>query len=219
MRRLDYTLGAAGNLILHLHRDRFDRGMVATFGDSFRLEQPLTASVRAVRAALWRIHCQAGDESTRLYDSIEDAITELWHYGLRTRPWLLVVITAGRDNRSSKYRRNPRAIGRYIARRFNDEPSNYLFLIAVGESQRIDRRTLARVSDDGDFPAIAVGTFSLLETVLLEMALDISARLAGERIDCCRLSWDEVARMREHTQAPLDYALLIDRSGSMAEEG
>ncbi len=217
MRRLDYAVEAAQTFVLHFHREGFDRGMVATFGNSFRIVQGLTPSESALRSALESIACSPGDERTRLYDSIEDVITELWRYGLRTRPWLLIILTDGQDNVSSKYRRNPLGIGRYIAQRYNDDPSNFVFLIAVDGDGRVDRRALARVSDKGSFPAVAVSSFALLETVLLEIALDMSARLAGEPLDCACMSWREVARLRDDTEAPTDYAFLIDCSGSMIE--
>ncbi len=219
MKKIEYAVGAAGVFIYHLHQENFDRGMIATFGNSFRIEQSFTSTESYLHSALARVNNSIRDERTRLYDSIEDVINEFWRSGQRNRPWLLTIITDGQDNESYKYRNNPASIGRYVAQRFNHEPSNFPFLIGVGEGQQIDKRALASIGDNGGFPAITIAAFPLLELVFLQIALNVSTQLVGRRIEVGNLSWEEVAQIRRLSRTPIDYAFLIDRSGSMTESG
>lgn len=219
MKKIEYAVGAAGLFIHHLHQENFDRGLIATFGNSFRIEQSFTSREAHLHATLGRIRNSIRDETTRLYDSIEDIIGEFWRNGQRNRPWLLTIITDGQDNQSYKYKNNPGGIGRTIAQRFNHEPSNFPFLIGVGEGQQIDKRALGTIGDLGGFPAVTIAAFPLLEFVFLQIALNVSTTLVGRRIEVGNLSWEQVAQIRQLSRTPIDYAFLIDRSGSMSESG
>lgn len=219
MKKIEYAVGAAGLFIQHLHREDFDRGMIASFGNGFRVEQGFTTSEYQLHNSLARVKRSVTNEGTWLYDSIEDVIQEFWRSGRRNRPWLLTVITDGYDNTSSRYRNNPAAIGRFVASKFNHEPSNFIFVIGVGEGKQIDRNALATMGNYGEFLAITIGAFPLLERVFLEIAVKVSTQLAGYQVNIGNLSWGEVARVREVTQVAFDYAFLIDRSGSMTEQG
>jgi uncharacterized protein (DUF58 family) len=102
--KIEYAVAAAGIFIAHLHREGFDRGMVATFGSTFRVEQNFTSSEAHLHSALARLdpsRIKQENEGTRLYDSIEDVISQFWSYGDRNRPWLLTIITDGKDYYSS----------------------------------------------------------------------------------------------------------------------
>ncbi len=219
MKKIEYAVGAAGLFIQHLHREGFDRGMIASFGNGFRVEQDFTASERQLHYSLNRVGRSVTNEGTWLYDSIEDVIKEFWRTGRKNRPWLLTVITDGCDYTSSRYRNNPAGIGRYVASKFNHEPSNFIFVIGVGEGRQIDKNALATMGNYGNFLAITIEAFPLLEMVFLEIAVEVSTRIAGYQVSAGNLTWGEVARIREVTQVAFDYAFLIDRSGSMNENG
>lgn len=219
MKKIEYAIGAAGVFIYHLHQENFDRGLIASFGNTFRIEQGFTSTESYLHASLARLSNSIRDERTRLYDSIEDIITEFWRNGRRDRPWLLTIITDGQDNESYKYKNNPAAIGRYIAQKFNHEPSNFPFLIGVGEGSQIDKKALAAIGDNGGFPAVTIAAFPLLELVFLQIAINVSTQLVGRRIEVGNMSWEEVAQIRRLSRTPIDYAFLIDRSGSMTESG
>lgn len=218
MKKIEYAIGAAGVFIQHLHREGFDRGMIATFGDGFRIARNFTGHEADLHTTLRTVAREARDNHTRLYDSIADAIMAFWEYGKRDRPWLLIVITDGQDNISRKYP-NPVSIGQFIGQRFEFEPSNFTFVIGVGEGNQIDRNALGRMGDAGGFPAVTIGAFPLLERVFLEIAIEISAQIEGRHIAAGNLSWDEVARIYRVSQTPIDYAFLIDCSASMNEQG
>lgn len=219
MKKIEYAVVAAGLFIKHLHRENFDRGMIATFGNGFRVEQPFTSTEAQLHSALSRVARSVTDEQTRLYDSIADTIAQFWSRGLRDRPWLLTVITDGKDNASSRFYRNPSGIGQHVLSQINMEPSNFIFVIGVGEGNQIDIKALGELGDAGRFPAIAIDAFPLLEMYFLEIALEVSTQVVGRRINAGTLSWDEVAAIHRVSQTPLDYAFLIDRSGSMSEPG
>lgn len=219
MKKIEYAVGAAGLFSHHLHREGFDRGMIATFGNGFRVEQGFTSYEGNIHSSLNRVSRSITNERTRLYDSIEDVVMEFWRTGQRDRPWLLTVITDGQDNESRKYQNNPASIGRFVATRFNHESSNYIFVIGVGEGRMIDKNALATLGDYGNFLAITIGAFPLLEMVFLEIAVKVSTQLSGIRVTSGNMTWAEVSRIRQVSQVPFDYAFLIDRSGSMGEPG
>jgi hypothetical protein len=223
--KIEYALGAARLFIHHLHREGFDRGMIASFGNDYRVEHGFTSTESYLHAALTNSRLSPNEikrknEGTRLYDSIEDVINEFWRNGKRDRPWLLTVITDGKDYYDyGKYKNNPYGIGRFIAIQFNHEPSNFIFVIGVGEGDEIDKNALSTMADSGNFLAVNIGAFSLLEAVFLKIAINVSSELVGRRIEVGNLSWQEVSHLRQISQTALDYAFLIDRSGSMSGLG
>ncbi|HOG48843.1 MAG TPA: hypothetical protein PLJ35_06885 [Anaerolineae bacterium] len=219
MKKIDYAVGAAGVFVCHLHQERLDRGMIATFGNSFRVEQSFTTTESSLHSALARTRSSIRDERTRLYDSIEDVIAEFWRTGRRDCPWPLTIITDGQDNESYKYRNNPTAIGRFVGQRFNHEPSNFPFLIGVGEGQQIDKGALGAIGDAGGFPAATISAFPLLEVAFLQIAISVTTQLAGRSISAGNVSWEQVTTIRRLSRTAIDYAFLIDRSGSMSEAG
>ena len=219
MRKIEYAVGAAGLFIKHMHIENVDRGMIATFGNAFRVEQGFTGREIELHHTLAYVSRSVTDEQTRLYDSIEDVINQFWHTGDRGRPWLLVVITDGQDNISRRYWDNPRGIGNFIGQRFNHEPSNFIFVIGVGEGEQIGRAALGKMGDSGQFTAMTIAAFPLLELVFLELAFRISETTVGQVVTSGNRSWGEVARLRQISHIPFDYAFLIDRSGSMSEQG
>lgn len=220
MKKIEYACAAAGIFIKHLHTENFDRGMIATFGNSFQVVQNFTSTENYLHSALRTTARSVSDEGTRLYDSIEDGINTFWQYGDRRRPWILVVVTDGKDYyNSGKYHNNPAGIGRYIAQRFNHEPSNFMFLLGVGKQKDIDIDALATIGAHGGILAVPVEAFPLLEAAFLAIAVSITTDIVGQRITNGNVTWEQVAQLRRVSQRPLDYAFLIDRSGSMSERG
>lgn len=218
MKKIEYAIGAAGVFIKHLHREGFDRGMIATFGDGFRIAQNFTGRETDLHATLRSVARGARDNHTRLYDSIADMIVAFWEYGRRDCPWLLVAITDGQDNISSRFP-DPAKIGQFINQRYGFESSNFTFVIGVGQGNQIDRNALGRMSSVGRFPAVTIAAFPLLERVFLEIAVDISSQLVGRRISTGNMTWEEVARIYRVSQTPIDYGFLLDCSASMNEPG
>lgn len=219
MKKIEYAIAAAGRFVQHLHRSGFDRGMIATFGDRFRIEQRFTTNALCLHQALARLTRANKDGSTRLYDSLEDGVMQFWQEADPARPWVLIAITDGQDNSSVRYRNNPYAIGTFMGAMFNHEPSNFPFIIGVGEGGQINRKALTTIGEVGGFPAVTVAAFPLLELAFMRVAAAISTNLGGGQVNQGNLSWDEVARMRAQSQTALDYAFLIDLSGSMDEQG
>lgn len=220
MKKIEYAVGAAGLFIRHLHREGFDRGMIATFGNSYKVEQGFTGTESYLHSALARVSRSVTNEGTRLYSSIEDVIRTFWSTGDRSRPWLLTVITDGKDyDDYGKYHNYPAGIGRYIAEHYNHQSSNYIFVIGVGHGQDIDERALATLGDTGGFLAIRIGAFPLLEMLFLDIAVQVSSSVAGIRVQRGSMTWEAARELLEVAQVPFDYAFLIDRSGSMNDVG
>jgi hypothetical protein len=219
LKKIEYAVGAAGLFVQHLHREGFDRGLISTFGNNFNVEQGFTGTESYLHRALGRVAGSISNERTRLYDSVEDVIMRFWSTASRERPWLLTVITDGQDNESTKYRNNPAGIGRFVATRYNHEDSNFIFVIGVGEGNQIDKNALATMGNYGNFLAMTIAAFPLLEMLFIRIALQVSEQLEGIRVNYGNLSWTEVSRIRQVSRIPFDYAFLIDRSGSMGEPG
>jgi len=146
---------------------------------------------------------------------------QFWSDGSRNRPWLLIVITDGMENSvGGNYRKTGAAgIGRFIAERYNHSDSNFISVIGVGEDNEIDKKSLGTMGYYGNFPAMTIEAFPLLERLFIEIALQVSEKLEGIQINYGNLSWTEVSRVRQISTIPFDYAFLIDRSGSMSDEG
>ena len=71
------------------------------------------------------------NNGTRLYDSIVDVMQIFRNRGDTSRPWILVVVTDGEDNRSS---RSLHKCAQEISSQFSTKNSNnFLFLVGVGD--------------------------------------------------------------------------------------
>ncbi|HWQ15046.1 MAG TPA: vWA domain-containing protein, partial [Roseiflexaceae bacterium] len=217
-RKIDYAVAAAWHFIQYLHRDGFDRGMVATFGDDCRLAQGFTSRASQLQTALARVSQSVGGQ-TRLYDSMQDIVYYFYQHGDKRRPWLLTVITDGMDNASQDYRQRPDLIGAFLGQTFMSDRTNFMFLIGVGEGREIDASALATIGRMGGFPATTIAAFSLLEELFVQIALQVTEQLVGQQVRVGNLSWAEIARVRQVAHVPLDYAFLIDRSTSMNSAG
>ena len=98
---------------------------------------------------------------------------------------MLITVTDGMDNQSQKYKENPQGIGNYLSGRFNYEPTNFPFLIGVGNGGQIDRRALAAVREQGGFPALLIDAFPVLTQVFVALALQVSHGLQETVVQGC----------------------------------
>ena len=224
MRKIEYAVGATALFVRQLHRENFDRGLIATFGARFQVAQSLTGSASRLENALDKVVTSATERymrdrepNTRLYDSLEDVVKAFLRDAHPERPKLLTVITDGQDNASAKYRENPDGIGRFIHNAYSSDVLNFMFLVGVGSNQQIDAQSLGRVGNAGRFPAMKINAFPLLMQVFLEIAIEISSSMDGRRRGERRVSWDDVSEVLRISETPLDYAFLIDVSASMNE--
>lgn len=225
MRKIEYAIGATGLFVKQLHRENFDRGMIATFGDRFQVVQPLTASEARLENALNGVlkgttdrYLRDREPNTRLYDSLEDVVKAFLRDAQPDRPKLLTVITDGQDNASAKYRNHPDVVGRFIHNSYSGETLNFMFVVGVGSNQQLDAQGLARMGNAGRFPALKINAFPLLMQVFLEIAIEVSSSVDGKRREG-PASWDAVSEVFRVSETPLDYAFLIDVSASMNEPG
>jgi hypothetical protein len=207
-------------LVDHLHQEGIDRGTVATFGDTFRVEQDSTTARPKPNSALAAPGRSALNEDTRPYDSMRNDVTAYQLSGRRDCPKILPIGTDGIDNRSRDSPRDrpasPEMVGRFVGQRSNHEPTNFPFLSVVGRDHAISARAQATIGHHGRFPAVTIAVFPLLERLFLQIALRVTTELHR---DICRLgnvSWHELTAIRRIARRPIDYVLLVDRSGSMA---
>jgi len=168
-----------------------------------------------VRTAIRSLRYTNGDEKTRLWDTLVDGANAFWRAGRRNVRWVKIAVTDGGDNASTTFRKDPVGAGLFMRNNFTFEPSNYLALVGVGEDKNIDKPALAKFGLAADCPAIVIKDFTLLENMLLRIALQVTSGLAGVRYSLGSLSWTELQRVRNLVHVPFDLMLTIDRSGSM----
>lgn len=117
--------------------------------------------------------------TTRLYDSMCDAVVSFWQRGDRSRPWVLIVVTDGVDCAST---RTAQSTGAYIRQHMTHESSNYCFIVGVGlERDGINAiQTLTRHNESSNFKALPISDFSALQEALLvisiQLVLNVQAR-------------------------------------------
>src|SRR4051794_21784125 len=97
-----YQVHAAWSFIRTMHREGIDQGLIATFGDTFRIETDFTTSISRLATTLNGLAQGARNEGTLLYDSIENMVNTFWRAGRRDSQWILLINTDGDDNRSQR---------------------------------------------------------------------------------------------------------------------
>ncbi|RGB41149.1 TLD-domain-containing protein [Rhizophagus diaphanus] len=203
------AIKASNELVKNLHRDGFDRGCIATFNDYMT---PFTNNKASLHRSLNGINNARND--TRLYDSIVDVIQIFRSRGDVSRPWILVVVTDGVDNLSS---RSLHKCAQEISSLFTNESNNFLFLVGVGDGVNSER--MNEMASAGKFIYIHAKDFFLLELIFLKIAnkitTSLSLSLGNLTVGDHSASWAEVQRHRNLSKVAMDYALLIDVSASM----
>jgi len=209
-RKIDFAINAVSSLVEHLHMQG-DRCMLATFNHEFRIVQPFTTNEPTVHAGLQRIRNTEIDGGTRLYDSIVDTVNEFRNRADRSRPWFLVVVTDGNDGGNGKF--NAGTCGDTVLRTYNHEHNNFVFAVGVGDD--VNRQQLAILGDRGRFSAMHIDAFPLLELAFMNIALKVTTQLRGAVISNGAQTWAAVQQQRSLVHVPIDYAFVIDVSGSM----
>jgi hypothetical protein len=213
--KIHYAVEAFERLVENLIRPSIDRVAVLSAGNTCRVECDFTSDIARVRSAIRSLTYTNRDEKTRLWDTLADGALAFWRAGRRNVPWVKVDLTDGGDNASTVFKKDPVGAGQFMRNNFTFEPSNYLALVGVGEDKNINRPALEKFALAARCPAIAIKDFTLLEDMLLRIALQITTGLTGVRYSLGSLSWTELQRVRNLVHVPLDLMVTIDRSGSM----
>ncbi|PKC07311.1 hypothetical protein RhiirA5_399923 [Rhizophagus irregularis] len=204
------AIKASNELVKNLHRDGFDRGCIATFNDYMTT---FTKNKASLHRSLNGIN--NAKNGTRLYDSIVDVIQIFRNRGEVSRPWILVVVTDGDDNISS---RSLHKCAQETSSLFTTkESNNFLFLVGVGDG--VNSEKMNEMASAGNFIYIHAKDFFLLELIFLKIAnkitTSLSLSLGNLTVGDHSASWAEVQRHRNLSKVAIDYALLIDVSASM----
>ena len=214
-KKIEYATEAFERLVENFVRPRIDRVAVLAAGNTCLVECDFTSDMAKVRAAIRSLRYTNRDEKTRLWDTLADGAAAFWRAGRRNVRWVKLAVTDGGDNASTTFRKDPVGAGQFMKNNFTFEPSNYLALVGVGEDKNIDRPALDKFGLAADCPAIVIKDFTLLEHMLLRIALQVTSGLFGVRYSLGSLSWTELQRVRNLVHVPFDLMLTIDRSGSM----
>jgi hypothetical protein len=220
--KIDYAAAAARVCLRQLCRSG-SRGALMTFGDTFEVEQPFTddahtldAAVAALPERLIQDYRRRGIvEGTLLYDSMAEAVSVFAHEGNPERSFILLALTDGRDNRSTQFK--PEEIGQHMGTNFADIPGNFPFLVAVGRADQIDKRALDTIGVEGHFPAVLLDSFPELAECFARIAHTVTAAVMRETVQGPGYVITRTTPGLHVVSKAIDFALLIDRSASMAE--
>lgn len=215
-RKISYTVDAAWQFIESIHTEGLDRGLIATFDDTFRIRQDFTTSKASLKAALANIKPDGG---TLLYDSLHKLVQAFWLAARRDCPWMCVGLTDGDDNRSKDFPFNhpasPELIGRYIGRYFSPQHENYPYLIGVGRDGEIKKKVIDTIGHYGNFDALTIDSFPRLGDLFQRIACKVTTKLTEKEIQVGPYTFIQPTVQQELIKRGIDYAFLIDCSGSM----
>ncbi|RHZ89845.1 hypothetical protein Glove_9g152 [Diversispora epigaea] len=214
--KLSRAIKASNELITNLHRDGLDRGCIATFNNFLTIKENFADDENDLHHSLDALKNTAYG-GTRLYDSMCDLINRTFYRnGNLSRPWIMIVVTDGNDISST---RSAQMCAEEIRNKFTKENSNFLFLIGVGDD--VNSSTMEMMAERGNFTYIPVKDFYLLEYAFMLLALKVTNSLNVSirdfSINDASVTWAEVQKQRQISQVAIDYALLIDVSGSMSD--
>lgn len=214
--------GAVHHFIRLVHRDGIDRGAVASFGNTFTVEQAFTPQKGEVAGALLTVEqkvLSGKREGTALYDSI----VQLGHsfaVASYERPAVGVVIavTDGMDVNSRKFKDNPVSAGVAYSQliRAAQNPI-YTFLIGVGSDREIDRGALNSLASAGQMQLITVDNMSRLGEILSHLGTQLTSGTITRVVQAGNYAIAAQQRVAQLSVIPYDYAILMDRSGSMTD--
>lgn len=214
--------GAVHHFIREVHRENIDRGSVASFGNSFSVEQTFTPQKGEVAGALMSVEkkvLSGKSEGTALYDSI----VQLGHsfaVASYERPavGIVIAVTDGMDVSSSRFKDNPVSAGLAYSQLIRAaENQIYTFLIGVGSDKEIDRVALNRLASAGQMQLIAVDNMSRLSEVLTKLGTQLTQGTITRVVQAGNYAIAARQRVAQLSVIPYDYAILMDRSGSMKD--
>jgi len=191
-----------------------DRCSISAFNDGYLplLNLGSEQDAKLVMAILTQ-SCKGG---THLWDSIIISVLQFITTADRTRPWVLIVLTDGDDQGSSKSQREAAT----ILQGFNSQSSNFSFIVGLG--REVNERALKGVCDSSGSIYLPAEDTSTLHILFALIGLQISkgiqidiASITTQGVEQVYARVSEVARMGRQ---PVDILLLVDISGSMASQ-
>ncbi|GAQ83568.1 hypothetical protein KFL_001530100 [Klebsormidium nitens] len=206
--QLQFAQVATHKLVLGFHQQGAgDRCAIARFDNRYSLVQSFTGSEERVHASLATLDANGG---TRFRDSICDFVDYFRTSGRRDRPWLIIVITDGDDNGSTRSVFNA---GQYLLSRFNHEQNNFMFTIGVGDD--VDNRALEALAKQGGYNHVGLESFELLEALFQIIAAQVVQSITGVVGQIDGKTFSLVGAEETLVRQGIDYGFLIDCSGSM----
>lgn len=230
-KKIALATAATRKFVSSFIRPGIDRAMIASFGSTgpvrrspLRIEQDFTDDKSKLSAALDAVERSVGQEETRLYDAMADGADVMRVAARPNAIRLLVTSTDGEDVGSVKFRESiifghrlsaEAVLGLYLRDSFLSDPRNYAVLIGVGSGKQINEEALVTIGTYGEFPAVAVDSFSMLEGLYKSIAEQVTSQFYGGVYLEGGQSWAKIAEVRERVEVPIDVMFLMDRSGSM----
>ncbi|KAJ1553705.1 hypothetical protein HK405_007160, partial [Cladochytrium tenue] len=210
--KIESAVKACDSFVRDFHRSE-DRGCIALFSNHYHVVQNFTNSEPQMLRSLSVIDNRSCDGMTRLYDSIVDMINYFRNKGDRSRPWLLFVVTDGEDNSST---RSATSTGRVIMQTYNGESSNFIFVIGVGSE--VNQSKMKEMSDAGGFSYVHIDSMEELKKMLVLIMVQVTQQIVGVSVETNAFAAMMLQRQRGLANRFIDYAFLIDVSGSMTEK-
>lgn len=223
-KKITLGCGAVHHFIRQMHRNGIDRGAVASFGNTYEVEQTLTDQAGEVAGALMTVErrvLQGKREGTALYDSLV-SLGESFARASYTRAafGLVIAVTDGNDISSTRFKSNPALAGETYRRLIEASRNPVLsILIGVGSSKDIDEAALRTLAHTGGMQLVTVGNMAQVSEILATLGTQLQHGTVDRLITDGRTAVVARERFARLTVIPYDYAILLDRSGSMAEDG
>ncbi len=232
--KISLATAAARTFIHRFHVPGYDRGTIHTFGNTHRVETPLDADPGRLHQGLdqaERAVRSGANEGTRLYAAIADVLTHLLNHADPRNPWVPIVVTDGMDNQSrvtdfdtqwkdkQQLVPNARFAGEMIAQGLTAMRSVGIvcqpIVVGVGGDRQIDAVAIGALGQAGGFPTFHISGFDQLADLLTAEVtrLVVTDRLVGHRVGNLKVvTAHQTARVHRF---PVEYAIVMDRSGSM----
>lgn len=228
-KKIAMATAATRQFISNFLRPGMDRAMIASFGSAgrspLRIEQDFTDKKDKLGYALDAVERSVDKEETRLYDGMADGAEVLQIAARPDAIRLMIVKTDGEDVGSKRFRESSvfghrlsaeAVLGLYLRHNFLSDPRNYAVLIGVGSGGQINEGALATIGAYGEFPAVAIDGFSMLEGLYKSIAEQVTSQFySGGVYQAGNRTWAQIAEVRRRVAVPIDVLFLLDRSGSM----
>jgi len=194
-----------------------DRCTVSAFNDGYHELSTLGNEEKSKRvlAALTRL-CQ---KDTHLWDAVCLSVRQFIQSADRTRPWVLIVLTDGKDS-GSKTTVSEAAT---LLQVFTRESSNFAFVVGVGHE--VDETGMKQLCQEGGafyLPAKDLGVLmTMFALIALQVRRGVQLNMATIQAQGQRLSephtavYAELRQTTQVSQRNTDILLCVDVSGSM----
>jgi Mg-chelatase subunit ChlD len=152
---------------------------------------------------------------THLYKAIAISVLQFITRAHKNRPWVLVILTDGRDNESGSA--DAKETAQKVLTAFNKPASNFTFLIGLGKDVNTSElERLSQATHSCYMPAQDSSALMLLFAIIATQVTNgVEVNLSRLQAEGAEVVLAQVSRVRKMSRQAIDLLLLVDISGSM----